>query len=125
MNSSTESETPPSTNMLPSRPPPLPPTPLPPKILPLVRVKVKAKATLAKNSTTSIMEELAKRPPKLRHVERSPGGRPVRTPPETQDPADKLAAILRKRFEAIHSPTRDPYMISPRSSPKSPELFGH
>uniref|UniRef100_A0A1B6KJ23 Mitochondrial fission regulator 2 n=1 Tax=Graphocephala atropunctata TaxID=36148 RepID=A0A1B6KJ23_9HEMI len=115
-----------STNMPP--PPPLPP-PLPPSpfVHKTVLVKVKPKTTnpMIKNTPIgSLLEELSKRPPKLRHVELSPGGRPVRQPSIPADPSDILTAVLKKRFEAIHSPQFQHRLISPPDSPLSPMVFG-
>ncbi|XP_054289412.1 mitochondrial fission regulator 1-like [Macrosteles quadrilineatus] len=98
---STSLSLPPPPPPLPPPPPPLPPTGLLCNITPLVKTVPKS-ANVVKDTTSTFIEELSKRPPKLRHVERSPGGRPVRVTPASTDPADVLAAVLRKRFEAIH-----------------------
>uniref|UniRef100_A0A1B6GRH0 Mitochondrial fission regulator 2 n=1 Tax=Cuerna arida TaxID=1464854 RepID=A0A1B6GRH0_9HEMI len=111
----------------PPLPPPMPPTPFVHKTV-VVKVKQSATNPKIKNSPIcNIMEELSKRPPKLRHVELTPGGRPLRQSTETcpgQDPSDILIAVLKKRFEAIHSPQPERCLISPTGSPGSPMVFG-
>lgn len=48
---------------------------------------------------------------KLRHIERSPGGTPLRKPPlqsEPSDPASLLAVALKRRFSKIHPQEQSP-----------------
>ncbi|XP_046675406.1 mitochondrial fission regulator 1-like [Homalodisca vitripennis] len=120
-----------STSFMPPPPPPPLPPPMPPTPYVHKTVVVKAKQnttnkTIIKSPICNIMEELSKRPPKLRHVELTPGGRPLRqvTSCTGQDPSDILIAVLKKRFEAIHSPQREHCLISPNGSPGSPMVFG-
>jgi hypothetical protein len=41
-------------------------------------------------------------------IYRSPGGNPIKRPVTPSDPSNVLAAVLKKRFAAIHSATRTP-----------------
>ncbi|XP_033608570.1 mitochondrial fission regulator 1 isoform X2 [Cryptotermes secundus] len=103
---------------LPPPPPPLPPPPPPPlplSLIPVRNVSNKSKANSlcptkssgeAVLSLGDIMKDVTK--VKLRPVERTPGGNPKRRPVTPSDPSNVLAAVLKKRFAAIHSATRTP-----------------
>lgn len=101
----------------PFRPPPAPP--LPPSPFKSVRcliVKLKPKTEWERDN--SFLEELSKRPPKLRHVELSPGGRPVRRK-RSPAPTNGLSFVLKKRYMALHNSPRmsmDQCMSSPVTS---------
>jgi hypothetical protein len=41
-------------------------------------------------------------------IYRSPGGNPIKRPVTPRDPSNVLAAVLKKRFAAIHSATKTP-----------------
>lgn len=90
----------------PFRPPPAPPLPPSPiKSTRCLLVKVKPKTEWERDN--SFLEELSKRPPKLRHVELSPGGRPVRVrrSSSSNDPSG-LSSVLKKRYIALHNSPR-------------------
>lgn len=100
---------------LPPPPPPPPPPPLPLSLVPVRTITSKSKATSlyptepsgqAVLSLGDIMKDVAK--VKLRPVERTPGGNPVKRPVTPSDPPNILAAALKKRFAAIHSATKTP-----------------
>lgn len=85
--------------------PPLPPSPIKSTSRCLVVTKVKPKTERERDN--SFLEELSKRPPKLRHVELSPGGRPVRVrrSSSSNDPSG-LSSVLKKRYIALHNSPR-------------------
>jgi hypothetical protein len=41
-------------------------------------------------------------------IYRTPGGNPIKRPVTPSDPSNILAAVLKKRFAAIHSATKTP-----------------
>jgi hypothetical protein len=41
-------------------------------------------------------------------IYRTPGGNPIKRPVTPSDPSNVLAAVLKKRFAAIHSATKTP-----------------
>lgn len=93
----------------PFRPPPAPPLPPPsPNKSTTTRcLVVKVKPKTERERDNSFLEELSKRPPKLRHVDLSPGGRPVRVrrSSSSNDPSG-LSYVLKKRYIALHNSPR-------------------
>lgn len=92
-----------STSAIPPPPPPMPSIPLMNPSSKIVKVETDIPAS-KNRSVNSILEELSNKRPKLRHVQLTPGGRPKRRCPKSDDPADILLAVLKKRFSAMHSP---------------------
>lgn len=91
----------------PFRPPPAPPLPPPSPIKSTRCLVVKVQPKTERERDNSFLEELSKRPPKLRHVELSPGGRPVRVrrSSSSNDPSG-LSYVLKKRYIALHNSPR-------------------
>lgn len=91
----------------PFRPPPAPPLPPPSPNKSTRCLVVKVKPKTERERDNSFLEELSKRPPKLRHVELSPGGRPVRVRRSSSfnDPSG-LSYVLKKRYIALHNSPR-------------------
>lgn len=93
-----------TTNAIPPPPPPMPAIPLMNPSSKTVKVDTDIPAS-QNRSVNSIIEELSKKRPKLRHVQLTPGGRPKRLCRKSDDDsADILLAVLKKRFSAMHSP---------------------
>ncbi|CAH1396469.1 unnamed protein product [Nezara viridula] len=106
-NSSTSSQA--DEKPAPALPPP-PPPPLPPPFdisSPFVTPKRKPLTTRNDNVSNNnplgdVLKEIKNGPPKLKPIERSPGGRPIKRPKILSDPSDILTEVLKKRFIAVH-----------------------
>ncbi|KAK9499449.1 hypothetical protein O3M35_002481 [Rhynocoris fuscipes] len=100
---------PPSPPPMPPAPPP--PPPLPPAALtvtqsiPIMKKSVSKNNSLYKNTPPSAMQilgqvlsEMKNGRPKLRPVQRSPGGGPLKISKPKTDPSDVLTEVLKRRF---------------------------
>lgn len=91
--------------------PPPPPPPLPPPSTPHIarrsslqdhKLEERKKPLIAQKSMGDMLKDIDKI--KLKPVERSPGGRPLRAAKRENSPCSDLQEILRKRYHAMTSP---------------------
>ncbi|KAF7993837.1 hypothetical protein HCN44_011106 [Aphidius gifuensis] len=91
--------------------PPPPPPPLPPPSTPHIarrsslqdhKLEERKKPLIAQKSMGDMLKDIDKI--KLKPVERSPGGRPLRAAKRENSPCTDLQEILRKRYHAMTSP---------------------
>lgn len=98
----------------PPPPPPPPPLPLPllvpagAQVTPMRPRKPLAALNDKGDPLSAVLNEMRKGRPKLKPIERSPGGRPVKPPKKASDPSDILTEVLKQRFLAVNfSPESD------------------
>ncbi|XP_034232279.1 mitochondrial fission regulator 2-like [Thrips palmi] len=111
---------PPMASSTPSAPAPPPPPPPPPPPLPPMMSLSTPKLVITKSQTANantpkrpgmkmpfdmadVLKDMGK--VKLRRIERSPGGTPLRQAPPATDPNTVLMNVLKKRYAAMHDKT--------------------
>lgn len=106
-----------STPSAPGPPPPPPPPPPMPPMMPLSTPKLVITKSQSVNANTpkrptgtkmpfdmaDVLKDMGK--VKLRRIERSPGGTPLRQAPPPTDPNTVLMNVLKKRYAAMHDKT--------------------